>query len=67
MKQGDLRKEIMDKCPDDFYDDLKYFIDSIEKDVGDFADSLSSISNITELYKVERVRDSLKDLAESLY
>lgn len=63
---GNKRAEIMSKCPDDFEDDLKEFIDSIEGEVNTAAEHMK-ISSLDELNRIDEAHDMLVNLAEDLY
>ena len=61
--KGDLRKEIMDECPEEFEETLKDFIDKIEGLSSDILSNLN-INSINELDKIEdayRLTDELCD------
>jgi len=66
MIRGDLRNDIMEKCPEDFEDELKDFIDTVEQRVGDIRDRL----NITDINQINHIEDAFSmadELADWLY
>lgn len=63
---GKRRKEIMDKCPEDFEDDLRDFIDSIEHELSAIRDMME-VTCISELDKIDDAHNLLTDLCDELF
>jgi len=60
------RKDIMDKCPEEFEEDLKDFIDSIEHRVNEVEGKMD-IKDIGDIADLNDAYTLLKDIAEDLY
>ena len=60
------RKDILDGCPEEFYEQLVSFIDDIEVIVNEIKDDLD-ICSIGEIDRIENAYDTADSLADSLY
>lgn len=60
------RDEIMENCPEDFYDTLKSFIDEIEIQVFEIKYCLEHTNKLNDLQDVEEALDLVKDLSDKL-
>lgn len=63
---GKLRDEIMEKCPEDFEDDLKDFIDTVEGIVNSAKNEMD-IKSISDVGGIDTGFDIISELAEDLY
>ena len=66
MNKGQRRKDILDGCPEEFYEQLVSFIDDIEVIVNEIKDDLD-ICGIGEIDRIENAYDTADSLADSLY
>jgi len=67
MGKGDLRREIIDACPDEtFVNELDGWIDSIEQTIGGILYDMA-IKDITEISRVEDAYRSLDELYDELF
>ena len=66
MNRGELRKEILENCPDEFDEELNVFISKVEGLVDDILSSLV-INDISELYKIEEAYELADNLHDGLY
>ena len=60
------RKEIMEKCPDEFEDELKDILDYFEGKFVDIKEELE-ISGISQLDQIEKAYDIALETANDLY
>lgn len=63
---GKLRTKIMVNCPEEFMDELKYFIDEIEDRVNKIKNNMN-IKSIDQLSDIEIAFDDLNEFATDLY
>lgn len=63
---GKARTLIMEKCPEEFEDDLKDFIDKIENTVNSIKDQMD-IKCISDIRRIDDAHDIIVELAEDLY
>ena len=66
MIKGELRSEIMDKCPVGFEDDLKDFIDKVEELSAEIVNKLT-INDISDIGNVEDAYGLADNLSDGLY
>lgn len=67
MSKGDLRREIIDACPDETFEtELTGWIDSLEQKIGEILQDME-IKDITEISKVEDAYRALDELHDELY
>ena len=60
------RNKIIDKCPEDFLDDLNIFINDIEEELNDIIDTMT-IDKLSNLDDIITAYSKLENLAESIY
>lgn len=66
MSMGNLRKDIVEKCPEEFEGDLKTFIDAVETKVNEVKDLLN-VSSLADLGNLDVAYNQLDDLSAGLY
>jgi molybdopterin-guanine dinucleotide biosynthesis protein A len=63
---SNLRKEIMEKCPEEFEEQLLDFIDMIEVNISDIL-NFFEIDSIDDLHQLRDAYNQLNDLKNELY
>lgn len=66
MQKGELRKEIMDGCPEEFENSLKNSVDKLEGLLNAILNKFE-INSITDISNVEDACNLVDDLCDSLY
>lgn len=66
MQKCELRTEIMEKCPEEFEDTLKDFIDKLETLVGEIVNELD-IRDISDIGQIEEAHSLADNLNDALY
>ena len=61
------RHEILDKCPEEFKEELQFFIDETETQVNDCLNQLKSMNSIGDLGQVQFCYEGLVNLSRNLY
>lgn len=66
MATGELRKKILDECPDDFRTELYNWISEIEISLCDVLNNFD-INCVEDLHKIEDAKTALVDIVDGLY
>lgn len=67
MRRGELRKEILDDCPDDFRDTLDGWINGVESNFKSILETLDDVRGLDDLHKIQCARNALDEMCDGLY